>query len=77
MNMHAIVGLPLAIQGRLYNCAAMIGDGVVLGIVPKVFLPTSGEFYEERWFTSGKNVEFSQIDMGSYAVPFNPTCCSL
>ena len=69
-KIHAIVGLPLAIQGRLYNCAAMIGDGVVLGIVPKVFLPTSGEFYEERWFTSGKNIQSSQIDMGSYAVPF-------
>ena len=70
LHLHAIVGLPLAIQGRLYNCAAMIGDGVVLGIVPKVFLPTSGEFYEERWFTSGKNIQSSQIDMGSYAVPF-------
>ena len=70
LRLHAVVGLPLAIQGRLYNCAAMIGDGVVLGIVPKVFLPTSGEFYEERWFTSGKNIQSSQIDMGTYTVPF-------
>ena len=70
LHLHAIVGVPLAIQGRLYNCAAMMGDGVVLGIVPKVFLPTSGEFYEERWFTSGKNIPSTQIDMGSYAVPF-------
>jgi NAD+ synthase (glutamine-hydrolysing) len=70
LHLHAIVGLPLAIQGRLYNCAAMIGEGVVLGVVPKVFLPTSGEFYEERWFTSGKNIQSMQIDMGSYAAPF-------
>jgi len=71
LRLHAIVGVPLAVEGRLYNCASMIGDGVVLGIVPKVFLPTTGEFYEERWFTSGKKVKGTQIDMGDYAVPFS------
>jgi NAD+ synthase (glutamine-hydrolysing) len=38
----AIVGLPLNVSGRLYNCAAVIGGGTVLGIVPKMFLPTTG-----------------------------------
>ncbi len=46
-----VVGLPLVIQGRLYNVAAVIGDGEVLGYVPKAFLPNSGEFYERRWFS--------------------------
>ncbi|MDR2981202.1 MAG: hypothetical protein LBV12_03030, partial [Puniceicoccales bacterium] len=48
-----IVGLPLAIQGRLYNVAAFLGNGQILGIVPKTHLPNTGEFYEQRWFTSG------------------------
>ena len=46
-----IVGLPLAVDGRLYNCAAFVAGGRVLGIVPKTYLPTTQEFYEERWFT--------------------------
>ncbi len=37
-----VVGLPLALQGRLYNVAAVIADGEVLGYVPKTFLPNSG-----------------------------------
>ena len=69
INIHAIVGLPLALEGRLYNCAAVIGGGVVLGLIPKVFLPTNGEFYEERWFTSGRNLTPSEIDVGGSSVP--------
>ena len=65
----AIVGLPFALNGRLYNCAAFVGDGLVLGIVPKLFLPNTGEFYEARWFTSGTTLEPTQIDIGGYAVP--------
>lgn len=65
----AIVGFPLALMGRLYNCAALIGSGKVLGIVPKCFLPTTGEFYEERWFTSGSRLTPTQIDIGGHTVP--------
>ncbi len=46
-----IVGLPMAIDDRLYNVAAMLSRGHVLGIVPKSFLPTAWEFYERRWFS--------------------------
>ncbi len=50
-NICAVVGLPLALDGRLYNCAALLAPGAgLLGIVPKSFLPSTGEFYEERWF---------------------------
>ena len=48
----AVVGLPLPIDGKLYNCAAFLAGGTVQGIVPKTFLPTTGEFYEARWFAS-------------------------
>src|SRR5262245_22261280 len=65
----AIVGLPLNLSGRLYNCAALIGGGTVLGIVPKQFLPTTGEYYEERWFTSGAGLVPTQINIGGSDVP--------
>lgn len=45
------VGAPLRIGEGLYNCAVLIRDGTVLGIVPKTFLPDAGEFYEKRWFS--------------------------
>jgi len=69
LGLHAIVGLPIALDGRLYNCAAFIGDGKVLGLVPKQFLPTTGEFYEERWFTSGAKLGPSQLSLGKDVVP--------
>ena len=50
-----VVGLPLAVDGRLFNCAALIADGRVLGFVPKTYLPSTNEFYEERWFTSSQS----------------------
>lgn len=46
----AVVGAPLVHQGKLFNCAVVIHQGEVLGIVPKTALPTYGEFYEQRHF---------------------------
>ena len=48
-----IVGLPLLIDNKLYNCAAILQKGNLLGIVPKSFLPNYKEFQEKRYFTSG------------------------
>ena len=48
-----VVGLPLSIDGKLFNVAAVISQGKILGIVPKQHLPTYQEFYESRWFQSG------------------------
>jgi NAD+ synthase (glutamine-hydrolysing) len=48
-----IVGMPMRIDGRLYNLAAAIQSGRLLGLVPKQYLPTYQEFYEGRWFTAG------------------------
>ncbi|HJB31469.1 MAG TPA: NAD(+) synthase [Candidatus Oscillibacter excrementavium] len=47
------VGLPVRVRDRLYNCAAIIQKGIILGLVPKVHLPNYGEFYEKRQFTPG------------------------
>ncbi|MGB9771826.1 MAG: NAD(+) synthase [Candidatus Kapaibacteriota bacterium] len=47
-----IVGFPLFVDSKLYNCAALIGKGKIYGIVHKTFIPNTREFYEKRWFTS-------------------------
>ena len=48
-----VVGAPVRCRGRLYNCAVVIRNGGVKGIVPKIHLPDYAEFYERRWFASG------------------------
>lgn len=52
LDMVVMVGLPLQLNGRLYNCAAVLFNGKILGIVPKQNLPNYNEFYESRWFTA-------------------------
>ncbi|MBR0064652.1 MAG: NAD(+) synthase [Paludibacteraceae bacterium] len=49
-----LVGAPLQVDNDLFNCAFVMTDGEVIGVVPKVNLPNTGEFYEKRWFTSGR-----------------------
>ena len=51
-----LVGAPLKVDNNLYNCAFVMTDGEVMGIVPKINLPNTGEFYEKRWFSSGRDV---------------------
>lgn len=51
LDMLLLVGLPLVHGGKLYNCAAVLHKGAVLGLVPKTHLPNYAEFYEERLFT--------------------------
>ena len=56
IDMAVVVGCPLPYQNRLYNCGVLLGDGSIVGIVPKVYLPNYAEFYEARWFASGAEV---------------------
>ena len=51
-----LIGAPLKVDNNLYNCAFVMTDGDVVGVVPKVNLPNTGEFYEKRWFSSGRDV---------------------
>ena len=65
----AVVGLPLIIAGQLYNCACVVGNGKLYGIVPKTFLPNYSEFYEKRWFSSSadlKRESISASELGIY-----------
>lgn len=56
-SMLVVVGCPIVIKQKLYNCAVVISDGSILGIVPKTHLPIYSEFYELRHFTSGEGLE--------------------
>ncbi len=52
-----IVGLPVVFADRLYNCAAIFGQGQLWGIVPKCYIPNYGEFSELRWWVSGYGIK--------------------
>jgi len=71
LNLVAVVGLPLRVEDRLFNCAAVVHGGRVLGVVPKLFLPNYREFYEARQFASGREARSTSIDLvGQRDVPF-------
>lgn len=66
-----VVGLPLRVDGLLFNCAAVAHRGRLLGVVPKTYLPGYREFYELRQFTPGDDRLRDAIDLcGETAVPF-------
>lgn len=56
-----VVGLPLRVQDRLYNVAAVLAKGRILGLVPKTFLPNSAEFYERRWFSPAHTLNATSL----------------
>ncbi|MFT9118225.1 MAG: NAD(+) synthase [Sporolactobacillus sp.] len=65
------VGMPLQLHSKIYNCGCVIYDGRLLGVVPKSFIPNYEEYYEHRWFTSGREVINQTIDFSFQAdVPF-------
>ena len=71
-----VVGLPIRYRGRLYNCAAVVQSGEILGIVPKCYLPNYDEFYEKRWFSSGLGLSiptgesYNTIEIAGDEIPF-------
>ena len=69
LDVVALVGLPLLVRGKLYNCAAVLCGGRLLGLVPKTYLPNYGEFYEKRQFTPG-STEVENVTVCGQEVPF-------
>ncbi len=55
------VGLPLEIDGLIYNCAVVVYRGSIMGIIPKTFIPSYNEFYEKRWFASSEDLKRNAI----------------
>lgn len=62
-DMLIAIGAPLYHNSILYNCAFIIFEGNILGIVPKSYIPNYSEFYEKRWFSSGLNVISSKVSL--------------
>lgn len=65
-----IVGAPLRHGSTLYNCAVVMSQGKMLGVVPKSYIPNYGEFYEDRWFASGAGITEEQILIDGREVDF-------
>jgi len=65
------VGLPVRFKNKLYNCAAIIQKGIILGVVPKTHLPNYGEFYEKRQFAPAPEPEeLNRLELCGQTSPF-------
>ncbi len=56
-----VVGTPALLEGQMYNCGAVISEGVLHGLVPKTYLPNYNEFYERRWFSSAADLRIQEV----------------
>ena len=66
----AVVGLPLRVDHALFNCAAVLQRGRLLGVVPKTYLPNYGEFYEARQFNPADHARSTEITLLGQQLPF-------
>ncbi len=66
----SIVGMPIYYKNNLYNCAVVIYNGRIEGIVPKSYIPNYSEFYESRWFTEGRDIRNTEIVICGQKVRF-------
>ncbi len=65
-----LVGVPLRVDQRLFNCAVALRGGRILGVTPKTYLPNYREFYERRQFTPGGQARSTEISLLGATVPF-------
>ncbi|PWU21978.1 MAG: NAD(+) synthase [Verrucomicrobia bacterium] len=65
-----LVGVPLQFDAKLFNCAAIVHAGRLLGLIPKSYLPNYREFYEKRQFTSGRDSISREVSLFGERVPF-------
>ncbi len=70
MDLALIVGLPLRVDHQLFNCAAVVANGHLLGLVPKSYLPNYGEFYEARQFSAADSAVSTEVSLLGQVVPF-------
>src|SRR5215218_3960363 len=66
----AVVGLPLLVDDQVFNCAAVVHRGAVLGVVPKAHLPTYKEFYDARYFAPASTAYSTSVRLAGRDVPF-------
>ncbi|HUG55241.1 MAG TPA: NAD(+) synthase [Vicinamibacteria bacterium] len=65
-----VVGLPVSNEGKLFNAAAVLQEGRLLGVVPKTYLPSYKEYYEERWFASSREALRDEVRLAGQEAPF-------
>src|SRR4029077_12075868 len=70
LQIAALVGLPVTVNGLLYNCAALLCRGRLVGVVPKIYLPNYREFYEARYFTPGDTASCAEIQLAGQSTAF-------
>ena len=78
LDILSAVGLPVRRSSKLYNCAALIQNGQILGVIPKRHLPNYSEFYETRWFQSADPTMLDTVTLCGQEVPFGMRqlfCC--
>ena len=63
LNIICVVGVPVQSGGILFNCAAVIQGGTLLGLIPKTYLPNYNEFYEKRWFASSQDLNPMEVNL--------------
>ena len=72
LDIISIVGMPIECNGTLINTAVVFQKGIILGIVPKTYLPNYKEFYEKRWFTSSLQMIDEEITLCGQTAPIKP-----
>jgi len=82
LDIICIVGMPVITNTILINAAVVFQGGKILGVVPKTYLPNYKEFYEQRWFTSARDVIDKTVRLCGQLVPVSsnllfdtPDCC--
>lgn len=66
----SIIGMPIHYKNNLYNCAVVIAEGLICGVVPKSYIPNYSEFYESRWFSEGRDIRNTEITLCNQRVRF-------
>lgn len=69
MNIAIVCGCPLKLGVRVYNCAVVLAEGKIAGIVPKTYIPNYGEFYEKRYFASAADLPCGEYDVCGELTP--------
>ncbi len=68
--MLVILGMPLRVEQKVFNCAVLLNQGRILGVVPKTAIPTYSEFYEDRWWSPSWEAETDTVDIAGQSAPF-------
>jgi NAD+ synthase (glutamine-hydrolysing) len=69
-NMLVIVGMPVSVGQKIFNCAVALNAGRILGVIPKSLLPNYKEFYDVRWFAQGRDAGSSTVDLAGQRASF-------